>query len=92
MEKIKKIAFDKEIQDGRKLEFNETITTFINLKKKNPTWTEDDFLKKIKQIKPYLSEYIIVIGFNTLKKLQFKQEFLTKEIKEEIKQWDLAED
>jgi len=91
-EKIKTNVFDKEIKDGRNLEFLETITTLIYLKEKNPTWTEDDFFNEIKQIKPHLSEYIIVIGFNTMKKLQFKQEFLSKEIKEEIKQWDSAED
>jgi len=51
----------------------------------------EDFNKvisEIKKIKPNLSESEIIEAINVAKRLLFKPEYLTDEIKKELKLWD----
>ena len=45
-------------------------------------------INKIKKIKPNLSEYEIIEAINVAKRLLFKEEYLTDEIKKELELWD----
>ena len=44
--------------------------------------------KKMKEIKPHLSDMDIINGQNKAKELLFKDEFLTDELKSEMMEWD----
>jgi uncharacterized protein YwgA len=44
--------------------------------------------KKMKEIKPHLSDMDIINGQNKAKELLFKDEFLTDELKNEMMEWD----
>jgi uncharacterized protein YwgA len=48
----------------------------------------NEIIKKIKEIKPHLSDNDIISGINLAKKLLFKKEYLTDEIKQELEAWD----
>jgi len=45
-------------------------------------------INKIKKVKPHLSEDEILEGINVAKRLLFKEEYLTDEIKKELELWD----
>jgi len=48
----------------------------------------DKVISEIKKIKPNLSESEIIEAINVAKRLLFKPEYLTDEIKKELKLWD----
>jgi len=48
----------------------------------------DKVINEIKKIKPNLSESEIIEAINVAKRLLFKPEYLTDEIKKELKLWD----
>ena len=48
----------------------------------------DKVINEIKEIKPHLSEDEILEGINLAKRLLFKEEYLTDEIKKELELWD----
>ncbi len=73
-------------------EFLEAISTVHYLKKRYPDMLDDEIFSKTKEIKQHLKDSIIVIAINTLKKLLFKPEFLTEEVRKEIDIWDKAKD
>ncbi len=45
-------------------------------------------IKKIKEIKPHLSDIEIIDGQNRAKELLFKDEFLTEELRNQILEWE----
>ena len=45
----------------------------------------DEVIEKVKEINPRLSEFDIISGINLAKRLLFKKEYLTDEIKKRIK-------
>jgi len=49
---------------------------------------EDEVIRKIKEKIPELTESEILDWINCAKRLLFKEEYLTKEIKKELKLWD----
>ena len=48
----------------------------------------DKVINEIKKIKPNLSESEIIEAINVAKRLLFKPEYLTEDIKKELKLWD----
>ena len=48
----------------------------------------DKVISEIKKIKPNLSEDEIIEAINVAKRLLFKEEYLTEDIKKELKLWD----
>jgi len=48
----------------------------------------DKVISEIKKIKPNLSESEIIEAINVAKRLLFKPEYLTEDIKKELKLWD----
>jgi len=51
----------------------------------------DEVIEKVKEINPRLSEFDIISGINLAKRLLFKKEYLTDEIKRELKIWESVE-
>jgi len=52
---------------------------------------EDEVIRKVKEKIPELTEIEILEWINCAKRLLFREEYLTKEIKEELKLWDNVE-
>jgi len=48
----------------------------------------DEVIEKVKEINHRLSEFDIISGINLAKRLLFKREYLTDEIKRELKMWN----
>ena len=48
----------------------------------------DKVISEIKKIKPNLSKSEIIEAINVAKRLLFKEEYLTEDIKKELKLWD----
>jgi len=70
------------------LEFMECVSTIVHHLKEHPNLMDDELLSSVRKLKPYLSEYLCLSGLNEAKRLLFKSEYLTKELKEEIDAWD----
>jgi len=98
---INKLKSDYEINDNEKLILErlkenfpdnnilEATTTIIY---ENLVYSDiNEIIEKVKKIKPYLSEFDIISGINLAKKLLFKKEYFTEEIKQELEAWDLID-
>jgi len=48
-------------------------------------------IEKVRKINSNLSEFDIISGINSAKRLLFKTEYLTDEIKRELKMWKSVE-
>ncbi len=48
----------------------------------------DKVISEIKKIKPNISENEIIEAINVAKRLLFKEEYLTEDIKKELRLWD----
>jgi uncharacterized protein YwgA len=71
------------------LENNEALDVAMLIIYKNLTYENTDkVVAKIKKIRPHVSEEEILDGINVAKKLLFKPEYFTEEIKQELKLWD----
>jgi len=58
----------------------------------NLTYSDiDEVIEKVRKINPRLSEFDIISGINLAKRLLFKKEYLTDEIKRELKMWESVE-
>ncbi len=73
-------------------EFLETLATIIYIKKKYPSFLDDDLFVYTKEEKPYLKDWMIIIGINVVKKILFSPDFLTEDVKREMELWDLEDD
>jgi len=70
-------------------ENNEALDVAVIIIYKNLTYENTDkVVVKIKQIKPRVSEEEILDGINVAKKLLFKPEYFTEEIKNELEPWN----
>lgn len=57
-----------------------------------PDLRDDEIFARIKQLKPYISDYICLAGMTRAKELLFREEYLTEDIKKEIDLWDRIDD
>lgn len=70
-------------------ENNETLDVAVLIIYNNLTYENTDkVVAKIKKIRPHVSEEEILDGINVAKKLQFKPEYFTEEIKQELELWN----
>ena len=88
LEKVKVDLLSHPLNDRHRADLLEAVATILFIKK----YDSDDIFEKTKNEKPFLSDRIITIAINIVKKLLFKPEFLTDEIKEELEIWDNVDD
>lgn len=72
----------------KELSLLEATSTIVHLMTGSSTLSDDDVFSNAKSYKPFLSDSILVIGMTKAKKLLFKEEYLTEELKEEMDLWD----
>jgi uncharacterized protein YwgA len=89
---IKENILSNPLNENHKSEFLEALATVLFIKREHPDLLDDEIFRRIKELKGYLSDRLIIIALNTAKKLSFKDEYLSKEIQEELDLWDKAED
>lgn len=70
----------------------ECTSTIVYLMKENPNLRDGDIIAKIHSLKPYLGDATCVIGISKAKELLFKPEYLTEELRREIKEWSEIQD
>jgi len=92
LDKIGDYILSHYINENHEIDLLESISTILYLSEKDPDKLDDELFADVKEIKPKISDYIIIIANNTVKKLLFKSEYLTDEIRKEIEMWDQAED
>jgi len=90
--KISDLILNHPLNNFHQAAFLEAVSTAYYFKCYNETLLDDVLFEKTKAEKPYISDKIIVIAINTIKKLLFKPEYLTKDIKKELELWDNADD
>lgn len=79
---------DKVLDEQPTQRFLEGLSTIIYFMRSNPNLMDDELFTKVKKLKPYLSDKIIVLAINKAKELLFKSEYLTEELNNEILIWD----
>ncbi|MHA1797408.1 MAG: hypothetical protein ACTSVY_03075 [Candidatus Helarchaeota archaeon] len=89
---ILKIIKENIIKKNASMHLLEAISTVIYLKNIKINISDDEIFISTKKLKPYLSDSIIVIANNIAKEMLFKPEYLTDDLKEEIKTWDNIDD
>ncbi len=89
---IKNDVLSHPLNRNHQSEFLEALATILFLKQENPNILDDELFQRVKNIKEYLSDKILIIALNTTKKLNFKEKYLSKEIQSELELWDEAED
>jgi len=73
-------------KENNKKEVLEAVSIIIE---KNLAYEDmNKVINKIKKVKPNLSEEEILEAINVAKRLLFKPEYLTEDIKKELKLWD----
>jgi len=92
VEKIQNLVLKHPISNFHQADFLEAVSTALYFKYYNENLMDDELFEKTKSEKPYISEKIIVIAINTVKKLLFKPEYLTEDIKKELDLWNNADD
>jgi len=64
----------------------EAVTTIIY---ENIVYSDiEEIIKRVKKLKPHLTDSIIISAVDLAKRFLFKNEYLTEEIKKEIEAWD----
>jgi uncharacterized protein YwgA len=85
----------EKIKDCRDLIENlslmEATSTSMYLMKNAPSSVDDKIFSTVKSLKPYLGDATVVISITRAKKLLFKPEYLTADLKKEIDVWDSVE-
>lgn len=89
---IKNKILSHPLNQNHQSEFLEAIATILFLKQEDPDLLDDEVFQRVKEIKEYISDKILIIALNTVKKLNFKEKYLTKDIQEKLELWDRAED
>jgi len=69
----------------------EAASTAIFFMSQDHSITEDDLFMNLKWLKPHISDSDRVIGITKAKELLFKSEYLTKDLKREMDEWDNLE-
>lgn len=88
LDKIRENVLYHDVANEYLDELLETVTTVLYFNKKDSEVLDDEIFARIKVIKPYLKEWMITIAINIAKKLLFKPEYMTEEIKKENELWD----
>lgn len=70
----------------------ECASTVVHFMKENPNLKDGDIIAKIRSLKPYLGDAKCVIGISKAKELLFKPEYLTEELRREIRGWSEIKD
>ena len=65
----------------------EATSTIVYLKDESPEISDNEIFARMKDLKPKLNDTTVVLGISCAKRIQFKPEYLTQEIKEEISSW-----
>jgi len=92
LKNVQKNIFEHGLMKEHFSEFLETLATITYIKKKYPSFLDDDLFVYTKKEKPYLKDWMITIGINVVKKILFSPDFLTEDVKREMELWDLADD
>ena len=92
VDNINDLILNHPLNDYHQADFLEAISTAYYFKNYNEALLDDDLFEKTKAEKPYISDKIIVIAINTVKKMLFKPEYLTEDIKKELDLWNNADD
>ena len=92
VDNIKGLILNHPLNIYHQADFLEAISTAYYFKYYNEALLDDELFEKTKAEKPYISDKIIVIALNTIKKLLFKPEYLTEDIKKELALWDNVND
>ena len=92
VDNINNLILNHPLNDFHQAEFLEAISTAYYFKYYNEALLDDELFEKTKAEKPYISDRIIVIALNTIKKILFKPEYLTEDIKKELALWDNIND
>ncbi len=92
VDRINDLILSHPLNDYHRAEFLEAISTAYYFKYYNEALLDDELFEKTKGEKPYISDKIIVIALNTIKKILFKLEYLTEDIKKELALWDNIND
>ena len=66
----------------------ESTATAVYLMREYPEIEDDEIIMKVRALKPYLTDELIILGMNRAKRLLFKPEYLTEKLKKEIDEWD----
>lgn len=74
------------------LSLMECTSTIVHYMKAMPNMKDEDLFATVKSLKPYLSDSTCVIGISKAKELLFIPEYLTKELKKEMDEWEKVED
>lgn len=91
-DKVEEIILSNPLNIKHQADLLEAISTVLYFKNYNSKFLDDDLFEKTLDEKPFLSDKIVIIAINLVKKLEFKPEYLTEEIQEELDLWDKAED
>jgi len=92
VDKINDLILNHPLNEYHRADFLEAISTAYFFKYYNEALLNDELFEKTKAEKPYISDKIIVIALNTIKKLLFKPEYLTEDIRKELALWDNIND
>ena len=92
VDNINDLILNHYLNNFHQADFLEAISTAYYFKYYNEALLDDEIFEKTKAEKPYISDKIIVIALNTIKKLLFKPEYLTEDIKKELALWDNIND
>lgn len=91
-DRINEVVFSHPLYKKYPASLLEAVSTAYYLKQFNTDMLDDELFKHSKNEKPYLSDKIIIIAINLVKKLMFKPEHLTDDLKDELELWDNADD
>jgi len=92
VDNIKNLILNHPLNIYHQADFLEAISTAYYFKYYNEALLDDELFEKTKAEKPYISDKIVVIALNTIKKLLFKPEYLTEDIRKELALWDNVND
>lgn len=90
--KLEPMKRNRELFINKNYQLLNITTTIVHLMKNNPDITDNLLFSRIKQLKPYLTDETIILGINKAKKLLFKPEYFTNELRKEIKIWGIIDD
>ncbi len=92
LEKYKQFISEHKFMEKSPYAFHESISSIMYFIKKSPELNENQILNQVKIQKPHLSNKILNVSLNIIKKIQFKEEYITSDIQQEFKLWDQLND
>ncbi len=92
LEKYKQFILEHKFMEKSPYAFHEAISSIMYFQIKTPNLNENQIIDLVKNQKPHLSNKILIVSLNIIKKLQFKEEFITPDIQQEFNLWDQLND